>query len=134
MTAAVLSAPLLSALAMTVIVALRYVASSGFFAWLTERKRPAHYAGLGRQIRMEIGWSLASAAIYGVPAGIVAWGWREHGWSRIYSDWTQMPLWWLPVSFLLYLFLQRNYANQAPHIQVHNGHRDAPRAEQVRPA
>lgn len=105
MTAAVLSAPLLSALAMTVIVALRYVASSGFFAWLTERKRPAHYAGLGRQIRMEIGWSLASAAIYGVPAGIVAWGWREHGWSRIYSDWTQMPLWWLPVSFLLYLFL-----------------------------
>ena len=100
-----MTAALLSALAMTVIVALRYFASSGFFAWLTERKRPARYAGLSRQIRMEIGWSLASAAIYGLPAGIVAWGWQEHSWSRIYTDVSAMPLWWLPVSFLLYLFL-----------------------------
>lgn len=100
-----MTAALLSALAMTAIVALRYFASSGFFAWLTERRRPAHYAGLSRQIRMEIGWSLASAAIYGVPAGIVAWGWQERGWSRIYTDVSAMPLWWLPLSFLIYLFL-----------------------------
>ena len=30
-------------------------------------------------MKREIGWSLASAAIYGVPAGIVAWGWQERG-------------------------------------------------------
>ena len=100
-----MTAALLSALAMTAIVALRYFASSGFFAWLTARRRPAQYAGLAPQIRMEIGWSLASAAIYGVPAGIVAWGWQQHGWSRIYTDVGAMPLWWLPLSFLLYLFL-----------------------------
>jgi hypothetical protein len=65
----------LSALAMTAIVALRYVAASGLFAFATSRVRPGHYSGLDAQIRREIGWSLASAAIYGIPAGVVAWGW-----------------------------------------------------------
>lgn len=93
-----------SALAMSAIVALRYVATSGFFAWLTARVRPGAHAGLEPQIRREIGWSLASAAIYGVPAGIVAWGWQERGWTRIYDEWNAYPLWWPPVSLLLFLF------------------------------
>ena len=37
-------------------------------------------------MRREIGWSLASAAIYGIPAGVIAWGWQHHGWTRIYRD------------------------------------------------
>jgi sterol desaturase/sphingolipid hydroxylase (fatty acid hydroxylase superfamily) len=98
---------LLAAAAMTGIVALRYLASSGFFAWLTARTRPGHYAGLGPQMRREVGWSLASAAIYGIPAGVVAWGWQTHGWTRIYGDrdlWDHSLL-WLPASFLVYLLL-----------------------------
>jgi len=78
---------LLSALAMTAIVALRYLAASGAFALATRRVRPGLYRGLDAQIRREIGWSLLSAAIYGVPAGVVAWGWQ----------------WYLPLSVLLYL-------------------------------
>jgi sterol desaturase/sphingolipid hydroxylase (fatty acid hydroxylase superfamily) len=100
-----LLAALLSALAMTAIMALRYLATSGFFAWLTGRVRPGRYAGLAPQIRREIGWSLASAAIYGAPAGLVAWGWQEHGWTRIYTDWHAFPPWWLPASVLTYLVL-----------------------------
>ena len=92
-----------SALAMTLIVGVRYLVISGGFAWLTARVRPGHYAGLDRQVRREIGWSLASAAIYGIPAGVVAWGWRTHGWTRIYDRWDAWPLWYLPVSVLLYL-------------------------------
>lgn len=95
----------LSALAMTVIVAVRYAVVSGLFAWATERVRPGLYIGLDRQIRMEIGWSLASAAIYGIPAGIVAWGWQQRGWTLIYTDPAQWPLWYLPVSLFVYLFL-----------------------------
>lgn len=94
----------LSALAMTVIVAVRYLAASGIFAWLTRRVRPGFYDGLDRQMATEIRWSLASAGIYGVPAGIVAWGWDNLGWTRIYSDWSDYPLWYLPLSVLLYLF------------------------------
>ena len=48
----------LSALAMTLIVGGRYLLSSGFFAWLTERVRPGHYAKLKPQISREIRWSL----------------------------------------------------------------------------
>lgn len=95
----------LSAAAMTVIVAVRYLVTSGAFAWATRRVRPGRYDGLGAQIRMEIGWSLASAAIYGIPAGVVAWGWQDRGWTRIYADAGAYPLWWMPVSLFLYLFL-----------------------------
>ncbi|MCB2067607.1 MAG: sterol desaturase family protein, partial [Erythrobacter sp.] len=98
------TAVILSALAMTMIVAVRYLVTSGAFAWATSKVRPGLYDGLTSQIRMELGWSLASAAIYGVPAGIVARGWQEHGWTRIYTDWAAFPLWYAPLSLLLYLF------------------------------
>ena len=94
----------LSAAAMTAIVGLRYLITSGAFAWATQRVRPGLYAGLGPQIRREIGWSLGSAAIYGIPAGIVAWGWQHRGWTQIYTETGSQPLWYLPVSLFLYLF------------------------------
>lgn len=94
----------LSALVMTAIVAARYGLSSGGFAWLTTKRRPSLYHPLGPQIRSEIKWSLLSSAIYGIPAGIVAWGWQAQGWTRIYTDWSAWPLWYLPVSVLAYLF------------------------------
>ncbi|WP_395392405.1 sterol desaturase family protein [Novosphingobium sp. BL-8A] len=95
----------LSAVAMTAIVGVRYLATSGLFAWITTRVRPGLYRGMNRQIRAEIGWSLASSAIYGIPAGVVAWGWQARGWTRIYTDPIGWPLWWMPLSLLAYLFL-----------------------------
>lgn len=90
---------------MTLIVALRYLVTSGAFAWATRFVRPGLYRGLDRQICKEIGWSLASASIYGIPAGIVAWGWQQHGWTRIYTDLGAYPLWYAPLSVLLFLFV-----------------------------
>ncbi|MEY4869082.1 MAG: hypothetical protein RIS11_276, partial [Pseudomonadota bacterium] len=78
-----MTAVLISALAMTLIVGLRYLATSGFFAWLTQRVHPGLYAKLGPQMRREVYWSLLSAGIYGIPSGIVAWGWQNMGWTRI---------------------------------------------------
>jgi Delta7-sterol 5-desaturase len=95
---------LMSALAMTLIVGVRYLVTSGAFAAATKWRHPGLYAGLDAQVRREIVWSLASAAIYGIPAGIVAWGWQNRGWTQIYTDVHAMPLWYLPVSVLLYLF------------------------------
>ena len=92
-----------SALAMTLIVGVRYLLSSGGFALATRLKHPGLYRGLEPQMRREIGWSLASAAIYGMPAGVVAWGWQEQGWTRIYTDVDAFPLWYLPVSLFAYL-------------------------------
>ncbi|MFC4291405.1 sterol desaturase family protein [Sphingorhabdus arenilitoris] len=94
----------LSALTMSAIVAIRYLATSGFFAWLTRRVRPGLYDRLDTQMRREIRWSLMSAAIYGIPAGIVAWGWDNRGWTQIYTDISAYPLWYVPLSLFLYLF------------------------------
>jgi len=95
---------LIAILLMTLIVGVRYLAVSGAFAWATRLRHRGLYAGLASQIRREIGWSLASALIYGAPAGLLAWGWQEHGWTRVYSDANAYPLWWLPASVLVYLF------------------------------
>lgn len=98
---------LLGTLAMILIVALRYVAVSGGFAWITARRGivagPADASRRRTQIRREIGWSLLAAVIYAVPAGLVAVGWRELGWTRIHSDPAAYGWWWLPVSVLVYL-------------------------------
>ena len=77
---------LASAIVMTLIVGVRYLITSGFFAWLTQRNRPGQYDKLKPQISREIRWSLYSAAIYGIPTGIVAWGWQNAGWTQIYME------------------------------------------------
>lgn len=98
------AALMLSALAMTLIVGVRYLITSGAFALATRARHPGLYRGLDRQIRREIGWSLLSAAIFGIPAGLVAYAWQHWGWTRIYADVNAWPLWYLPVSVLIYLF------------------------------
>ena len=93
----------IAAALMTAIVAIRYLLVSGGFALATRARHPGLYAGQRPQILREIGWSLASAAIYGIPAGIAAWGWQTRGWTRVYADIDALPLWWWPLSILVYL-------------------------------
>ncbi len=100
-----LAAISISMIAMTAIVGARYIAVSGGFAWLTRLRFPGLYRGRNAQMRKEIIWSLASAAIYGAPTGLLAWGWQAHGWTRVYTDATLYPWWWLPGSILTYLLL-----------------------------
>ncbi|MEO5577795.1 MAG: sterol desaturase family protein [Sphingomicrobium sp.] len=96
---------LASAVAMSAIVAVRYVLTSGGFAWLTRVRHPQLYTGLDHQIRSEIGWSLASALIYGLPAGLLLWGWDRFAWTRLYTDPAAYSWWWLPGSVIVYLAL-----------------------------
>jgi Delta7-sterol 5-desaturase len=100
-----MTAIITSALAMTLIVGIRYWLVSGAFSWATRRRFPTLYAGLDPQIRKEIFWSLASAGIYGVPAGIVAWGWQNRGWTKIYTDVHAYSPWMLPISVFACLVL-----------------------------
>ncbi len=93
----------IAATLMTAIVAIRYLLVSGGFALATHARHPGLYAGQRAQMLREIGWSLASAAIYGIPAGLAAWAWRTLGWTRVYTDPQAYPLWWLPASILVYL-------------------------------
>lgn len=94
---------------MSVMVALRYFLSAGLFAWLTSLAQPGLYGGQRRQIAFEVRYSLVAAVIYGVPAGIVFWLWRYHDYTWLYTDWSTYPLWYLPLSVLIYLFVQDSW-------------------------
>jgi sterol desaturase/sphingolipid hydroxylase (fatty acid hydroxylase superfamily) len=97
------TALLLAALGMSLMVALRYLSISGLLAWLTRATGRARAVPAG-QVRAEIRWSLLSAAIYGVPAGLTWWAFERNGLTRLYSDPAQHGWWWLPASVLVYLF------------------------------
>lgn len=100
-----MDALLISLLAMAAIVSIRYLITSGAFAYATRIKHRGLYSGKARQIRNEIGWSLASAVVYALPAGVVAWGWQHLGWTRIYTKIDSLPLWYLPISLFAYLII-----------------------------
>lgn len=102
-------------LALTAIIAARYLLIAGFFHWLIlaysqqigavrlmpEDPKPA-------TVRKEIFWSVISSFIYAAPATLAMQLWLAGG-GAIYSDLAMRPLWWLPVSILVYLFLQDTY-------------------------
>ncbi|TPE63602.1 sterol desaturase family protein [Sandaracinobacter neustonicus] len=96
---------------MCLIVAVRYLAISGLFAWSAKKIRPDIYAPadpkkaarMARQVKREIAWSLSAAVLYGLPAGLAAHLWATRGLTEIYVDPNAYPLWWIPVSVLLYL-------------------------------
>jgi sterol desaturase/sphingolipid hydroxylase (fatty acid hydroxylase superfamily) len=98
----------------TAIVMARYFASSGGFAWWTKKRGiiagPADPERRRRQIRSEIRWSIITAIIYGIPAGIMLAGWRFFGLTQIQSGATGLAgiLWW-PLSILTYLFLHDSW-------------------------
>jgi sterol desaturase/sphingolipid hydroxylase (fatty acid hydroxylase superfamily) len=103
-----LSLPLLPTVAAVIaIVALRYLAVSGGFAWLTGRLRPGLYAGerMRRQMRTEIRWSLIAAVIYAIPAALALYAWQAHGLTRIYTSVSAIDWLWMPASLALYLVL-----------------------------
>ena len=68
------AAILLSALAMTAIVGVRYLISSGGFALATRIRHPGLYRGLEGQMKREIGWSLASAESRMAAVADMHWG------------------------------------------------------------
>ena len=102
----VLLALLIVSIVTSVFVALRYFAASGLFAWITQRVRPGLYTGKKPQIGAEIRWSLIATLIYGAPAGMAFWAWNHLGWTRLYADFAAWPLWYMPLSVLIYLFAQ----------------------------
>ncbi len=107
--------PLLIGTAQTMlIVIVRYGLASGGFALWTARRGitagPADAARRRKQIVAEIRWSLLSALIYGLPAGLMLAGWRFYGVTQIRLDFGGWAgaLWWAP-SILLYLFLHDSW-------------------------
>jgi len=90
--------------AMTAIIAVRYVLTSGLIYMLVARRPDAPRPPAGA-VRHEIALSLASSAIYALPAALVIEAWKS-GHTLLYTDINAYPLIWLPLSAVLYLLIQ----------------------------
>lgn len=101
--------------ALTAIISLRYFAVSGITYWLLADEPKLAFA---RRLmdrdpnpalrRQEIYWSVIASFIYAVPATLVLELWLS-GHTAIYNDLSLLPLWYVPVSLLIYFFLHDTY-------------------------
>lgn len=106
----------LTCIALTVIIAVRYLLVSGLFYWLLWGRgrgkvravklmnQPLKTGAVAKEIR----WSLIASAIYAVPIAVVLELWQLGG-TAIYSDLSSYPLWYLPLSIGIYLVLHDTY-------------------------
>lgn len=98
------------------IIAVRYFVVSGLYQYTTYvllRKilgsRILDPSPVGKvQIRSEILYSVLSAAIFAVFGIGTYWLW-ELGFTAVYSDIGSYPIWYIPLSVFLVLFLQDTY-------------------------
>jgi len=106
----------LTFIGLTVIIAMRYLVISGLFYWLLWQRPPEKVHAIKlmhgrpgpRAVRREIGWSLTSSLIYAAPAALVVELWKL-GETAVYVDAHAWPLWWIPTSVLVYLFVHDTY-------------------------
>ena len=108
---------LFTTLALTAIIAARYLVFSGLAHWLLWQRGGEKLAArrlnrdrpIRRVILQEIRLSLLSSAVYAAPAAAALVVWL-HGGTRIYTDWAShggAP--YLLLSALLYLIVQDSY-------------------------
>ncbi|WP_374274644.1 sterol desaturase family protein [Brevundimonas sp.] len=105
--------------ALSLIIGLRYLGVAWLFHAVLWRGR-----GRGRaltrapqraRIRREIVASLIACPIYALPAALVIELWKRGG-TAMYADVAAHPLWWLPLSAVIYLL-----AHDAYYYVVHRG-------------
>ena len=107
---------LITFLALTAIIAVRYVVVAGIFYKLLWGRPPERVKAIklmqGKPkpgaVGKEIRWSLLSSFIYAAPAAVVLELWKL-GETAIYMELDAYPLWYLPISVAVYLFLHDTY-------------------------
>jgi sterol desaturase/sphingolipid hydroxylase (fatty acid hydroxylase superfamily) len=60
------------------------------------------------QFKREVGWSMITAGIFSISGAVMGLLWQK-GYTRIYDDIHAYPLWWLPISLLVALFVHETY-------------------------
>ena len=61
-----------------------------------------------RQLWMEVRRSALTSALFGVSGAVMIVLWQR-GYTKIYTDWSDYPLWYVPVSAFVALFLHETY-------------------------
>ncbi|MGF1635733.1 MAG: sterol desaturase family protein [Cyclobacteriaceae bacterium] len=99
-----------------IVIFMRYIILSGLYHLLFFKvfrnefsRRFLHRKSIEtKQIRLEIKWSLISAALFSFAGSGMLLAWQK-GYSLIYTDLHAYAWWWLPLSFALYMLIHETY-------------------------
>ncbi len=97
-------------------ILLRYFIAAGIFygyyyvlhSKKYSKKRLSSRGTKKDQLKKEIIWSIKSSLIFAAFGAITYWLW-QNGWTAIYLDINEYPLWYLPVSLMIILLLHETY-------------------------
>ena len=94
----------------------RYLVVSGFFylffhkwfrtKWLKHKLGKKEYSA--KQFRREIMWSVITATCFAFTGTLLLLLWQK-GYTRIYTDASEYPVWWLPASLIISLLIDETY-------------------------
>lgn len=98
------------------VIAGRYFLAAGlfyavFYLWFPEKWKDRKISSREysrHQFRREVGWSCVTATIFALSGTITAVLWQK-GYTKLYMEVHQYPLWWLPSSLLLAMLLHETY-------------------------
>lgn len=107
---------LITAAILYVVITGRYLLVSGFFylffyKWFRERWQNRK---LGKrdytkmQLRREVKWSMISGTCFAVMGAVLLLLFQK-GYTRVYLDIFDYPLWWLPISLVISLLIDETY-------------------------
>lgn len=94
-----------------VVMILRYFVVAGSFYLFTKNTKSSPIENVKiplKQKRRDIYWSIISSIVFAFFGAILIHSFLHH-YTMIYFDLSQYGLWYLPVSFFLYLFLHDTY-------------------------
>lgn len=82
-----------------------------FYLWFPQRWQPRkinqrdYKSG---QFRREVNWSMLTALLFAVAGSVTLVLWQK-GYTKLYLNVNDYPLWWLPVSLLIAMLLHETY-------------------------
>lgn len=84
---------------------------SGFYLWAPQkweaRKINQRNYKPG-QFKKEVGWSTLTALIFALSGTLTLLLWQK-GFTRVYLEYNEYPLWWLPLSLIIAMVLHETY-------------------------
>lgn len=82
-----------------------------FYRWQPQRwqhRKISSKAYKKDQFRKEVQWSMITALLFAIAGAVMGVLWQK-GYTRIYTEVSDYPLWWLPVSLALAMLLHETY-------------------------
>jgi len=105
--------PMLIVLLLVIIIFTRYLLVAWGYQWILQRWLKARISQLtdiarSSQIKKEIGWSFLSSSVFALLSGLFYQAYL-HGYTKVYVNVAEQPLWYFVVSPFLFLLAYETY-------------------------